>query len=129
MSRRLKTNGGNKKIIGVLSVFGVAGVLGASVSAVTTTSGQVQLNAEVATAIAMKITSPNDTNPDCIAQSGVTYGVANRYATSNGAEGSKQVDTFDGTTGGADEINTNTSCATLTMTPNTFSSTYSDVTV
>ena len=136
MSRGLKTNGGNKKItkvtasaLGVASVLGVAGVFGASAAAITITSGAVQLNAEVATAIAMKVASPNDTDPTCQTQAGVTYGTANRYSTSNGAEGSKQVDTFDGTPGGADELNTNTSCATLTMDPNTFSSTYSDVTV
>ena len=124
-------------LLGCGAVVGLglaSSVLGANAFAATSVSGAVQLNAEVATAIAMKIASPNDTDPDCLPQTDgsgnpVTYGVANRYATSNGAEGSKQVDTFDGTTGGADEINDNTSCATLTMTPNTFSSTYSDVTV
>ena len=95
----------------------------------TSADGDVELNTEIATSIAMKIASPNDTNPDCMTQSGVPYGIANRYATSNSTEGSKQVDTFDGTIGGADEININTSCATLTMNPNSFSSTYSDVTV
>ena len=120
----------------VAAIFSVA-LVNIPVSA-TTTSGNVQLNAEVATSIAMKIASPNDTNPDCtpsdlngdgVIDENDTYGVVNRYATSNGAEGSKMVDTFDGTTGGADEVNTNTSCATLSMEPNTYSSTYSDVTV
>ncbi|MBQ6355274.1 hypothetical protein IJJ18_02560 [Candidatus Saccharibacteria bacterium] len=113
---------------GIVAGLGLAAIpLAASFAAGA--DGAVQLNAEVATAIAMKIQSPNDTNPDCIAQSGVTYGVVNRYATSNGSEGSKQVDTFDGTTGGADEVNTNTSCAKSIMTPNTYTSTYSDITV
>ena len=106
----------------------ISGVFGADASAVGV-NGQVQLDAEVSTSIAMKVASPNDTDPTCQTQAGATYGTANRYSTSNGAEGSKQVDTFDGTTGGADEVNDNTSCTTLTMTPNTFSSTYSDVTV
>ena len=101
---------------------------GASVSA-NSTSGNVQLNAEVATSIAMKIVSPNDVNPDCTPESGVTYGKVNRYASSTGDDSGKMVDTFDGREGQADEINTNTSCATLSMTPNTFESTYSDVTV
>ncbi|MBQ3306102.1 hypothetical protein IJH02_01550, partial [Candidatus Saccharibacteria bacterium] len=68
----------------------------------TTTSGAVKLNAEIATAIAMKIASPNDANPNCtpsdlngdgVIDENDTYGVVNRYATSNGAEGSKMVDT------------------------------------
>ena len=114
--------------VSALVALAPAPVFGSVVSA-TSASGSVRLNAEVATAIAMKIASPNDTNPDCTSSVGVTYGTANRYATSNGAEGSKQVDTFDGTTGGADEVNSNTSCTTLSMEPNTYSSTYSDVTV
>ncbi|MBQ3306367.1 hypothetical protein IJH02_02965, partial [Candidatus Saccharibacteria bacterium] len=63
----------------ILSLVFSSLVFFSSVSA-TSASGAVQLNAEVATAIAMKIASPNDTNPDCMEQSGVTYGVANRYA-------------------------------------------------
>ena len=112
-----------------VGAFSLAVAGGVTVFANTGVSGNVQLNAEVATAIAMKIQSPNDTNPECAASAGVTYGEANRYATSNGMEGSKQVDTFDGTTGGADEINANTSCAMLAMNPNAYDSTYSDVTV
>ena len=123
----MKTN--NKTLIsaGIVAGLGLASI--PVFSFAIGTDGDVQLNTEVSTSIAMKIASPNDTNPDCMEQSGVTYGTANRYATSNGAEGSKQVDTFDGTEGGADELNTNTSCATLSMTPNTFDSTYSDVTI
>ncbi|MBQ6354822.1 hypothetical protein IJJ18_00105, partial [Candidatus Saccharibacteria bacterium] len=124
----------NKKTVyaGFTAALGLAAFSAAIISPsifATSTSGNVQLDTEVATSIAMKIASPNDTNPECMTQPGVTYGEANRYATSNGAEGSKQVDTFDGTVGGADEINTNTSCAMLTMNPNAYDSTYSDVTV
>ncbi|MBQ3306007.1 hypothetical protein IJH02_01025, partial [Candidatus Saccharibacteria bacterium] len=128
-------------IIGGALIFSLTLMLfaagGASVSA-TSASGNVKLDTEIAASIAMKIVSPNDVNPNCtpsdlngdgVIDENDTYGVVNRYATSNGAEGSKMVDTFDGTTGGADEVNSNTSCATLSMEPNTYSSTYSDVTV
>ncbi|MBQ3306206.1 hypothetical protein IJH02_02110, partial [Candidatus Saccharibacteria bacterium] len=110
-----------------LSAFAAA-VMAPGAFAATSTNGNTRVEMEVATSIAMKIVSPNDTDPDCLAESGVTYGVVNRYAYSNG-EGGKVVDTFDGREGQKDEINTNTSCAKLNMTPNTFDSTYSDVTV
>ncbi|MBQ3306320.1 hypothetical protein IJH02_02715 [Candidatus Saccharibacteria bacterium] len=117
-----------KILISSLTLMLFAAGAASAVSA-TSASGTTRIEMEVATAIAMKIVSPNDVDPDCIAEAGVTYGVANRYASSTGDNSGKVVDTFNGNVGEADEINANTSCSKLSMAPNTFDSTYSDVTV
>lgn len=68
----------------------------------------------------MTITGNADTDPGC--------GVANRYADALDSD-NKKVDTFDGTEGGDDEVNTNTSCSKAIIPPSSFDTTSSVVTV
>lgn len=91
-----------------------------SASAISSVSGDVDIYTEVAPAIAMTITGNADTDPGC--------GVANRYADALDSD-NKKVDTFDGTEGGDNEVNTNTSCSKAIIPPSSFDTTSSVVTV